>query len=129
MEVYIKQIRNILEFGVPVWNNGLTKYEVTEIERVQKSFLQIALGARYTTYQNALDLSVLDTLETRRETLCVNFAVKTAKHPKHKHWFATNNTTGPNTRGMKPDFKPPLPRLSRYQTSPIPYLTDLLNQS
>ena len=80
MEVYIK-IRNILEFGVPVWNNGLTKYEVTEIERVQKSFLQIALGARYTTYQNALDLSVLDTLETRRETLCVNFAVKLPNIP------------------------------------------------
>ena len=36
---YIKQVRSILEFGVPVWNCGITLEEVTDIERVQKAFL------------------------------------------------------------------------------------------
>ena len=43
-EVYIKQIRSVLEFGVPVWNSGITQDENHDIERVQKTFLYIALG-------------------------------------------------------------------------------------
>ena len=35
VDIYIKQIRSILEFGVPVWNSALTQEEVLEIERVQ----------------------------------------------------------------------------------------------
>ena len=35
-DIYVKQVRSILEFGVPVWNSGLTQEEVSDIERVQK---------------------------------------------------------------------------------------------
>jgi hypothetical protein len=43
-DIYTKQVRSVLEFGVPVWNYGLTVAEKQDIERVQKSFLYIALG-------------------------------------------------------------------------------------
>ena len=43
-DIYIKQIRSVLEFGVPVWNSALTKEEIHDIERVQSSFLHIVLG-------------------------------------------------------------------------------------
>ena len=36
IDVYIKHVRSILEFGVPVWNSGLTLEEIKDIERVQK---------------------------------------------------------------------------------------------
>ena len=62
-EVYTKQIRSLLEFGVPVWNYGLSVAMVQDIERVQKSFLHIALGDCYGRYENALDVSGLETLE------------------------------------------------------------------
>ena len=50
VDVFFKQIRSILEFGVPVWNCGLTKEESIEIERVQKTFLHIVLGNKYLNY-------------------------------------------------------------------------------
>ena len=112
---------------MPVWNCGLTKGEVADIERGQKSFLHIVLGQQYGNYQEALDQIDLESLETRRLSICEKFAKKSLKHPKHKSWFVVNNR-GADTRSMKPDLKPPLCRLNRFKTSPIPYLTSLLNK-
>ena len=125
-EVYTKQIRSILEIGVPVWNGGLTKRESHDIERVQKAFLQIALGSEYQSYDSALAITKLATLESRRLQLCVKFAKRCAKHPKHKAWFKPNENL-PQTRSTKPNMKEPLYRLARFRDSPIPYLTNLLN--
>ena len=125
-DVYTKQIRSILEFGVPVWNPNLTKDDSYQIERVQKAFLHIALGSEYSDYNTALKRTKLESLEHRREILCSKFAKKSAKHPKHKQWFALNENER-NTRCKKSMYKEPLYRLSRYRNSPIPYLTRLLN--
>ena len=127
VDIYIKQVRSILEFGVPVWNSGLTKEESSDIERVQKAFFHIALGDGYRNYTVALKQGNLDTLENRRTKLCSTFATRSSKHPKHKEWFVPNQPLGPGTRSQKPDYKVPLSRLSRFKKSPIPYLTNLLN--
>ena len=127
VEIYTKQVRSVLEFGVPVWNSKLTKEEIVDIERIQNSFLHIALGNCYLDYENALVKSNLEALEERRTKLCLNFAKKSAKHPKHKHWFVENNPPGPATRSEKTTYISPLCRLDRFRRSPIPYLTSLLN--
>ena len=114
-----------MEYGVPVWNNGLTKAEVLDIERVQKSFLNIALCVNYQTYENALKTANIECLETRRLKLCTTFARKSLNHPKHSAWFNVNNCA-PNTR-FKTSLKLPLHRLTRFRESPIPYLTRLRN--
>ena len=49
LEVYETHIRCILEFCVPVWNSGLTKTQINQIERVQKCAL-----ANYVSYDHAL---------------------------------------------------------------------------
>ena len=121
-----KQVRSVLEFGVPVWNVGLTQEEVLTIERVQKSFLHIALGGNYVGYKSALEESGLETLSGRRTKLCSKFAFKTSKHPQHQHWFVPKKS-GPHTRSVKVSYKPALCRLKRLKKSPIPYLTNLLN--
>ena len=46
-DIYVKQIRSILELGVPVWNSGQTQDEVSVIEIVHKSFLHIVFGEDY----------------------------------------------------------------------------------
>ena len=124
-DVYMKQVRSVVEFGVPVWNCGLTKEDITDIERVQRCFLHIVLEKTYVDYNTALDRLELETLENRRTKLCKNFAVKAANHPKHQAWFKVNDPVG--TRSEKSKFKVPLGRLGRYKNSPIPYLTSLLN--
>ena len=125
-DIFIKQVRSVLEFGVPVWNSSLTKEESNDIERIQKCFLHIALGNSYNNYEEALETANLDSLESRRTQLCTTFAIRAAKHSKHKHWFSVNKEPV-NTRSEKLSYKPPLCRLTRYQDSPIPYLTGLLN--
>ena len=125
VEVYTKQIRSILEFGVPVWNSGLTTAEVLDIERVQKSFLHIALGDKYVNYSEALLASGLSDFEERRVQLCTNFAIKALRDPKHSHWFSLIEKQV-NTRS-KVKFRTPTFKHERFRNSPISYLTELLN--
>ena len=105
--------------------NG-NKLGQADIERVKKAFLHIALGSKYQSYDSALEISMLATLESRRLQLCVRFAKRCAKHTKHKEWFKLNDTL-PKTRSAKPNMKEALYRLARFRDSPIPYLTNILN--
>ena len=116
-DVFVKQVRSVLEFGVPVWNSNLTTQEAHDIERVQKCFLRMIF--ENLTYEDALDKMKMETLELRRTKLCTNFAQKAANHEKHSHWFKT-----------APDgssYQEPYSKKKLFRTSPIPYLTRLLN--
>ena len=126
-DIYTKQIRSVLEFGVPIWNSSLTQQNSQEIERVQKTFLHILLGRDYTDYQSALKIAKLDTLEDRRLQLCKSFAIKCSKHPKFSNWFQKTESQSIVTRSKKRKYKEPLCKTARFQKSPIPYLTNLLN--
>ena len=127
IEVYTKQVRSVLEYGVPVWNSSITKDEEIESERIQKSFLHIVLGNDYDSYENALFVTELESLKARRLQLCYNFALKALKDDKHSHWFVQSDNSGPTTRRPKQKLKQPLFKLRRFQNSPIPYLTRLIN--
>ena len=85
--MYTKHCRSILEYGVPAWQGAVTVQEKQDIERVQKIALRIIFGDQYDTYSTALKLAGLDTLETRRNKICLKFAIKAEKHSKHQNWF------------------------------------------
>ena len=133
LDVYQKQVRSVLELAVPVWQAGLTQQEVKQIERVQRTALYIILGDKYTSYDQALDLLECDKLSDRRYKLCETFAKKSQKHPKYQNWFCENKSTAPNVKTrsekfiQKKIFNPVKTRTSRYENSPLPYLTDVLN--
>ena len=128
LDVYIKQVRSLLEVAVPVWHSSLTLSDKLDIERVQKASLQIILGQEYISYNSACEDTNLLTLEARREKLCRKFANKSAKNLKHKQWFKTNTKVS-RTRFKQPAFCPVVARTKRFQNSPISYLTDILNQA
>ena len=75
-DVYVKQIRSILEFAVPVWHNSLNGEDRVKIERVQKSALYIILGESYQSYTSALKSIQLESLFRRLQKLCTTFAKK-----------------------------------------------------
>ena len=125
VDVYLKQIRSILEFGVPVWNSSITVQEKADIERVQKNALRIILGRQYSSYENALVNLNLERLESRRTRLCLNFAIKASSHPKFKHWFKENKK--PYNMRRHPKFKEVHSNHARFTKSPLGYLTKLLN--
>ena len=65
VDVYVKQIRSILEFAVPVWHPSLTNEDRMKIERVQKSAFCIIMGQEYRSYRAALKHLRLETLFAR----------------------------------------------------------------
>ena len=78
-DVYMKEVRSMLELAVPVWQSGLTKLQSGQIERIPKVAFEIMLGEHYTSYDCACSIFRVKTLEERHESLCLNLARKDLK--------------------------------------------------
>ena len=113
----------MLEYAAVVWHSGLT---ATNSMNMQKACLAIILGQRYISYSNALQITLLNRLDTRRESLCLNFARSAIKNPKFTNWFV-EDTQVIETRRLKKNLKDVQTRTKRFRESTIPYLTQLLN--
>ena len=126
VDVYVKQIRSILEFAVPVWHPSLTNEDRLKIERVQKSAFCIIMGQEYRSYRAALKHLQLETLFARRNKLSKKFANKCIKNTKFEKWFKPNQKRV-YTRYLSPKFCEVYYRTERFRRSPISYLTSILN--
>ena len=74
--ICISYIRSILEESAVVWHTSLTESNREDLERVQKTASKILLKNKYITYMKSLEDLSLDTLEIRRNKLCIDFAIK-----------------------------------------------------
>ena len=126
LDVYTKEIRSVLEVSVPAWHSGLTNRQSFNIERVQKVAVAIILGNSGLSYHEKLRILGLETLEQRREKICLTFAKRTLKS-RHSSIFERTNTTY-NTR-QQTVFRECRSNTSRFYKSPLNYLTRLLNSS
>ena len=125
-EVYIKQIRSILEYAVPVWHSSLTVGDSMAIERIQKSALRIILSQRYHSYSEALGYLDIEPLYLRRNSLCIKFARKCLSSNKFSKWFKPDKKIT-ITRQQNKKFCRVFSRTVRYDKGPLSYLTNLLN--
>ena len=126
IDVYIKQIRSLLEFAVAVWHPSLTYEDRLKIECVQKSALCIIMVLQYKSYRSALKEMQLESLYSRRNKLCKIFASKSLKHTKFSKWFKpTNKRTFIRFKPTR--FCEVYARTNRFKKSPISYLTYILN--
>ena len=83
-EVYVSQIRSILEFEAPVSHSSITGEDRLKLERLQKSALHIMLSNSYKSFSYARKALDLETLHTRRQKLCKKFARKSCKNEKFR---------------------------------------------
>ena len=123
INLYFKQIRSILEYAAPVWSPGLTLSDKDDLERIQKSAFKIIFS--YENYEKMLNDYNLQSLEDRRVEICRKFADKSAKNVRFKSWFQVNCNPY-NTRNVK-FYKEIFCRTNAWKRSPIPYMTELLN--
>ena len=123
IDVYSKQIQSVLEMACPVWHPGLTVQEENQLERIQKVAFAIIRSKGYIKYPDSLAHFKQDSLKDRRNKLCLNFALKTYKSEKFSQLFKPV-THSVNTRSVKMPLKT---RTRRYRKSPLPYLTELMN--
>ena len=87
LDFYVKEVRPLLEQGVPIWNSGLTKAQCRAIENVQKVALKIILQESYISYEVACTLMNILPLEYRRLDLATNFAIKLYKSKRCEEYF------------------------------------------
>ena len=66
---YILAIRSILEYGNKIWHGSLIKEQSKDIQRVQRRGMKIICPEK--TYEQALIECGMETLENRREKMCI----------------------------------------------------------
>ena len=126
--IYILYVRSLLEQSATVWHSSLSEQNRNDLERVQKTAMKIILNTKYRSYKQALALLEIDTLDNRREELCLNFARKSSKHPKFKHLFPTN-IKAHNMKTRKAEkYKVSKAYTDRFKDSAIVYMQNLLNK-
>ena len=125
--IYMSFIRSKLETSAVVWHSSLSDKNRRDLERVQKSAMKVILKNHYSTYEDALKILNIDTLDKRREILCKKFAKNCLKNEKMKKLFPIEKHQHSMKTRSQSFFKVNRARTSRYQRSAIPYLQKLLN--
>ena len=88
--IYVLFVRSQLEQSAVVWHSALTEENKSDLERVQRSALKIILGKKYMSYEKSLNYLGLETLEERRESLCLKFALKCLENENTSEIFDYN---------------------------------------
>ena len=123
-DVYVKEVRSVLEYAVPVWHSGLTQKQSSEIEAVQKLAFKLILKQRYTDYAAACKFFNTDTLEQRRRQLCLKFAKKNLNSDK-SFFSLVNQNLNLRQRNLKvTEFRC---NTARFERSSLPFLASLIN--
>ena len=118
-----------MEQSSVVWHSSLTQENKSDLERVQKSAVKIILGDSYRGYKNALNVLNLQSLDERREELCLKFAKKCTRHPKLKGMFPKNIKEHTMSLRTSEKYKVEKTSTERYKNSPVVYMQRLLNSN
>ena len=118
-----------------MWEPSLNKALSKQLERVRQCAFYIIMGNSYTNYEAAVSYLESDKLSVRRFKLCLSLALKCEKNLKYQNWFSVSDTDEvplPNTKSDKSTrqtkYKPVPTRTDRYERSPLPNLTNVLNE-
>ena len=125
--IYFLFVRSVLEQSATVWHSSLTQENKEDLERVQKSAIRIIMGEEFQGYQKSLDKLDIETLDARRETLCLNFALKTSKNPKMKKMFPLKDKLHDMQTRQPEKYVVQHANTERLKKSSIIYMQNLLN--
>ena len=123
LQVYCSFIRSRTEYACVTFHSSLTKKQRNAIEKIQSTSLRIIFPTL--SYNEALQKSNLKTLYERRQNRCLNFGLKSLKHPQNQRFFP-RNTNSHNLRNQEP-FKVNQANSEFYRKSAIPHMQRMLN--
>ena len=104
--VYTTVLRPVLDFAVPTYHPLLSIGQSQCLEKLQQKALYIVYG-HHLSYDEALAVSNLTTLQERRDTLTLNFAQSTQKNPRYTDgWFPCLLYTSPSPRDLSTSRMP-----------------------
>ena len=126
--IYISYIRSILEKSAVVWHSSLTAKNRKDLERIQKCAVSVIMGKNYTTYREGLKCLNLETLEKRRDSLCLKFAKGCLKNEKVKDMFPVKIYQHKMRKRKNEKYLVKKINTERYKRSAIPFMVTLLNR-
>ena len=121
------QIRSKLDQSAVVWHSSLTNRNRTDLERVQKSAVKLILGTRYDSYVDALRILGLETLDKRRERMCLKFAKQCLKLSKMKDLFPKYESNHPMQKRNSCVYQGVRSFTERFRKSAVPSMLKMLN--
>ena len=131
VEVLKQQIVSICEFGAAYWGSMITKTESNMLERCLKTGLHIIYQEQYISFTHCLHLAKISSLKHRRIAIITRFSKNAIKNTKYKQWFCKTEEPEEGARSRqaykRPLLKPVQCRTQRYERSPLPVMTRLLN--
>ena len=101
---------------------------IVDLLKIQKSALRLILKERYIDYKHALNVMKLDTLEIRREKLCLKFAKACVKNDKLYDMFPKSRNPHSMDLRHNDKFMITKARTERLQRSAIVNMQRLLNK-
>ena len=127
IHIYKTFVRCNLEFSSTLWHSSLTQADRQDLERVQKAAVKVILGKNYESYEQALGLVKIDSLNQRREKMALKFAKNGLKDLNFSKLFPLRKVN--HLMGIRNSEKYLInhSKTKRYQVSAVPYLQGLLN--
>ena len=124
LQVYCSFIRARTEYSCVAFHSSLNRKQTAAIEKIQSTSLKIIFPTL--TYEEALEKANLKSLHDRRQTRCLNFGLKSIKHPQNKRIFPRNVQNPHNVRTHEP-FIVNKANNEFYRRSAIPTIQRMLN--
>ena len=120
--------RSVLEQSCVVWHSTLTLDNRDDLERTQKTFAKLVLREKYANYETALILLNLDTLEMRRNELCLRFAKAGIKFNKLSDLLPLNDKKHNMKTRVTEKYDVQFANTGRLKNSSIITMQKLLNK-
>ena len=127
LDIFILFIRSVTEYCAVAFHSSLTKEQSDKLEGIQKTCLKVILGEMYVSYTAALEMCNLQTLYERRQKRCLDFAIKSVKHPRNKRLFPLNPVSNDHFLRERQPFEVNFARTDAYKDLTIPYCQRLLS--
>ena len=129
LDFYLKEIRPVAEHGVAIWNSGLTKMQVNDLEKIQKIAFKIILEDSYISYEVACTILNILPLKLRRQELCTTFAVKLYNSTRSNDYFTPARKIANTRSGQQLLVEEKKCNTKRCFNAPHNYLARLINQN
>ena len=98
VKLWITYCRSILEQSCVLWDSSLTKENILDLERTQKSFCKLVLQNKYSSYEQSLLELNIDSLESRRKYLNLKWAERGIENKNLCDLFPLNPQKSMKTR-------------------------------
>ena len=111
-----------------MWHSSLTDSNRQDIERIQKAALKVILRGDYTSYEQALEVLNLDSLNQRREKMALKFAKNGLKNSHFAKLFPLRRIKHEMVARNSEKYHINRSNTVRYKDSAVPFLQRLLNK-